>query len=280
MDKLKRTNIYFQIDVPTNRQISRIVIKKNGDLLLLDPEGEKIEAPVRRQLGYETPERLNKQKGPKIQSRGTFENTSIGGLKELTQFDSIFAIDTNTPRENKSVSVSCFCGFKVTIEGESYWAETLPNPQIYEFHGSIEKPELLAILKLANAVVAKVQDMRDKKFLIVTDTEINKLSEINSRQTPIYSDQYLPEGFQLIYASADTGRELPNIFIRFCDSQADKYLEHLRRGELPARTYFPVREDSSMNFAQATINGLMPNKAVVNKSKISEDAQYLVTAIS
>jgi hypothetical protein len=71
---------------------------------------------------------------------------------------------------------------------------------------------------------------------------------ISKRERAIYGEHYLPEGFALIYASADTGQELTNKLIRFCDAQSTKYLNKFKGGSLRKAGLAPLDEDKSVSF--------------------------------
>ena len=102
----KPVTLSIEFKLPEGAQIAKASILPNGDFLFLDAQGNQV-VPVymNRTLQYE------RVKGPKVQNRATFESdlASVGGLNELTKFDAIFALDTNTRFiEGDRVSATAF----------------------------------------------------------------------------------------------------------------------------------------------------------------------------
>lgn len=63
---------------------------------------------------------------------------------------------------------------------------------------------------------------------LVVDSDLKELTKINSREATIWGEHYLPIGFQILYASADSGREsYINKEIKLCDSRAKKTLSQV-----------------------------------------------------
>jgi len=178
-------------------------------------------------------ERDTANKEPKIRTRNgtTPGGISIGGIAELEKFDYIFAIDTNSKIFDKvKISVACFLSLKINSSKDGYRLAPAGPAQLIEIYDCNDNPELAAILEIAIQELALQQQYNaDHKLnvAIITDTELGLHSAINSRSAPIYKGQFLPEGFSLIYASSDTGNELPNSLIKACDKAATEHLKLL-----------------------------------------------------
>lgn len=113
--------------------------------------------------------------------------------------------------------------------------------QIYEFEGEVEKPELLAILKLAFDLKEHAGVSSGSNIAIVTDTELSSLDQFNARSEPIFGKHYLPEGVTLLYASSDTGWEVLNQFIKVCDKAASQAISEYKAGNTyPDHPFLPL----------------------------------------
>lgn len=68
-------------------------------------------------------------------------------------------------------------------------------------------PELYALSTLIRAIQENLPQGFDGKIGFVTDTELSIIKEINFRRLPIYEDIYLPERFELIFATGNSGAQ-------------------------------------------------------------------------
>ena len=271
----KPVNSTIEIGLSEGTNASKVSInKKSGEITLTDDEGREV-APeyVCRTLHYDRPDRPDK--GPKIQVRHKLSGAldSLGGLKGLAQYDSIFVIDTNTlTLEENPVSVACFIRCQILSEGENFYLVSKEGQlNIYEFHNVEDNPELLSILRVANDVLRSEGRQAERNIAIVTDTELGSHDDINSRLTPIYGSRCLPAGFTLLYASSDTGKEVLNHLIRFCDRQSNKYLTKLQQGAANAPGLHTLSEDSSVKYRFTYHPDLNIPKQVVGEISVDDD---------
>lgn len=238
---IKPVDLAIQFKLPQGVKIAKASILANGDVLLLDEEGnEVIPELMDRTLQYK------RKKGPKVQNRRgfKFQYTSVAGLKELARFDSIFVMDTNTRSiGGDTISATCFICCWLRPEGEKHRVECEGRLNVYEFHNVPGNPELLGVLKVVNDIAASEGYSPTHRIAIVTDTALGKHDAVISRRVPVYGSTLLPEGFEMIYASSDTGREVLNRLIRFCDRQASQYLKLFEEGSLPSQELRTLGED-------------------------------------
>jgi len=263
----KPVNLSIEIGLPEGDKAKNVSIKPSGEIVLTDEDGKEV-APeyVARATHYARPDRPDK--GPKIQGRHKQTNVlaTVGGLKELARYDSIFVIDTNTRAlEKGSVSVACFIRCQIVPEGEKFRVESEGQHNIYEFHNVGGNPELLSILRVANDVLKTEGKQAKRNIAIVTDTELGTHDDINSRTTPLYGPICLPKGFTLLYASSDTGKEVLNRLIRFCDRQADIYLSKLKPGAASAPGLHTLPEENSVKYRFTYYKGLKIKDPIVNE---------------
>ena len=264
--KPKPTFVDVRFRIPVGVEASNMSITPSGDLILRDKNVTEF-TPVNfsRAVSHERP------KGPKVRTRQFLNQGvgAIGGLRQLSQYDSIFVIDTNTKQiKGKSVSVAAFACCRIDSEFGNYRITCNEERiNIYEFHNVLKKPELLAILKLAGDVSRSKYFKSSMRMAVVTDTELGIHDELNERRIPIYGDQYLPQGFELLYASADTGQEALNKIIRVCDRQAGKQLEELENEQVRTGHLQVLKEDRKVKFRVGFRNGRLTIKNPVIKEQ-------------
>ncbi len=94
----------------------------------------------------------------------------------------------------------------------------------------ILKPEVHAWAVAINTVYSQIQNKRrNKTVAIVVDSELGALQQYNKREKPLVQGFYLPSGFTLVYASADTGMAfISNQLIRICDKCASEVQRYER----------------------------------------------------
>ncbi|MEE9573563.1 MAG: hypothetical protein V3W20_10980 [Candidatus Neomarinimicrobiota bacterium] len=155
--------------------------------------------------------------------------------RELIKFHSIFAIDTNTISINKNerISVCCFLhGLIKTKEDNSFECIAHGQVQTHIFKGQ-DPPgseEKQAIMWLINNLKNAPGYSDILKIAIITDHDLGSHTDYNQQQKPFFNDNYLPNNFQLLYASSDTGKEnLLNRLIAICDKEARKTLKKIKR---------------------------------------------------
>jgi len=66
----------------------------------------------------------------------------------------------------------------------------------------------------------------------LVDSEIGEIGKFNRRESTMLGDHFLPDGFELIYASADVGQEYPhNKLLRICDRTSCRVKEYIAENE-------------------------------------------------
>ena len=124
------------------------------------------------------------------------------------------------------------------------------------------------MLKVAKDVVRSKDYSPRRRFALVTDSDLGAHAEINSFQVPLYGNHLLPQCFQLVYGSSDTGRELLNRLIRFCDQQAARYLQLYEEGSLTPKELLSLAEDPSIKYAYRFLRGLEVLNPIMSGSKL------------
>jgi len=140
-------------------------------------------------------------------------------------YDHIYAIDTNTKEFNNSdISISAVMrAYLSKKDGKKVWINYEPVTFL-EFRKCEEPPENIGWMALCMAIEAQ-DAFKGLRIGIIVDSMKGSLKDFNSRKLPICDDYYLPEKFQLIYASADSGNEIANKLIKRCDKQSSNLLK-------------------------------------------------------
>jgi hypothetical protein len=168
-----------------------------------------------------TAKAYQRPKGNKILFQADQNPTDIydGPNEYLAKFESVFAVDTNTnPGSGLSISVSLWLS-RMEKNTKDEWVIEPRYPPAFLFNSPVQNPERFAwhnlILRLMSSPDVK------KPVAIIVDSSLGILDKINLRTEPVNEDFLLPEGFTLVYASADAGREfIANNLIRQCDVMA------------------------------------------------------------
>ena len=274
----KRVDLTITIDLPPGHDADRMSISADGSIRLFDKSGhEMLPDRIKRAVHFERP------KGPKYQSLMTADGqiTTVGGLEDLAQFEEVIALDTNTAEVNGvKVSAAFFIVCRLVPDPEGFRVESLDaQGHLYEFHGvpSGMNPEMLAILKVANDT-KRSRGARPANVVFVNDSDLGRHSAISNREQPVYGSHYLPDGFSLRYASTDTGQELTNKLVRFCDTQSRKHLARLKSGTTPFRSSNLSRldEDQSVCFRYFDFPDLSIEKPIVTGVALTPETKYTV----
>ncbi len=243
----KRVDLSLTIELPENHGAERLTVQPDGRVRIIDKSGKELTpAHVERATHYE------RAKGRKYQARVSVDqgHATIGGLDELARLDHFIVIDTNTIEiDGTTVSVAFFIVCRlVPGDGGVRLTSIDDRGHAYEFQGIKGNAEMLAMLKVANDTVRERGAHGKARIAFVTDCNLANHEAISKRERSIYGKHYLPDSFTLIYASADTGQELTNKLIRFCDAQATNYLNKLKGGGLRRTGLAPLEEDKSVSF--------------------------------
>ncbi|WP_047537874.1 hypothetical protein [Methylotenera versatilis] len=228
----------------------------NGYLQLIDSKGLKAE-PLRSKkvISYKGG---NKEKAYLVMESEN-EGQSFDGLVELSRFDSFFVIDTNSPIElinGKRLSVSFLIRLKlVKVEGGFQYQKPENHGYLLVFNNIPyeERPEMLAILMMAKHISKTESSNTNSKIGFVTDSDTESHRSISLRESKIYKNDYLPEGFSLIFAK-DRGGNILNRLVRTCDNEANKGVTSYKLDLLKNETMTPCYLDKDVLFQSYEIS--------------------------
>ena len=274
----KRVDLTIEINLPEGHDADRLSIGADGNVRLFDKSGqEMLPESTSRAVHYE------RRKGPKYQSLTTTDGqmTTVGGLEDLAQFEEVIALDTNTAEINGvKVSAAFFIVCRLKSDSGGFRVESLDGQgHLYEFHGvpANLNPEMLAILKIANDT-KRSRGTAIPNVVFVSDSDMGRHSAMLRREQPVYGAHNLPDGFSLRYASTDTGQELTNKLVRFCDTQSHKHLARLKSGATSFRitNLSKLDEDKSVCFRYFDFPDLNIKNPVVTGIAMTSETKYTI----
>ena len=187
------------------------------------------------EASYERP------KGPKIlfripqKSRDLSFDASVALTKN---YDFLCAVDTNTKVfKHKTISIVGVVTFQTVWvpdpEGlRLYWQ--FDCPFCLEYIGLRANPEIFGWIAAFNLLRQRGLLDGITKLGMVVDSDLANLRDYNERKKPIFEAHMLPKRMQLLYATADSGKEnVLNKAISAADSVASQVLSALASGEVP-----------------------------------------------
>ncbi len=145
----------------------------------------------------------------------------------IYNLDTVYIADTNTERD---LSVTCVIKGKPVIgsNGDNAGVRFRSKPYIV-FKGMQSKPEQHAWKLL----LEREFSIEDGITGLIVDSDLDLIPEYNSRTMPITEDYFVPEQVQLIYASADVGKEhILNKIMSQADKAAKTMLNKIKSGEV------------------------------------------------
>jgi len=96
-----------------------------------------------------------------------------------------------------------------------------------------DRPENLGWMKLIEHIQSEDKYSEYEQIGIIVDSDLENLKSYNSNITPIFDNFYLPQKFQLIYASSDTGKDLfANQMLKYADKASSQCLKELEKGQI------------------------------------------------
>ena len=141
----------------------------------------------------------------------------INEIDNLFHYDHIIAVDTNSIMIDKtviSITTTLFC---YKIEEGLYTQEYIKVWNNNNF--TLEQREKVAWCVVIENVGKQLSE--NKQVAIITDHDLDNINDYNSGKKAIFPGFYLPNNFNLLYASADTGSEfITNKLISICEKES------------------------------------------------------------
>lgn len=220
------------IDLGEQRAISGFSPTLNGEFHIIDEHGKRI-APASYWLETSRPRNSTSTKKKVL----NFVNHADGHPMVnpdaiLRSYDFVFCVDTNYPKEDgpKSLCLTLAClvhtDYKVFPPISGVYALSA-----FEFRQVTCPPERLGWKQSIETILRSEFYKTGMKLLLIVDAHLGDISDINQRKTAILDDFFLPEGFTLFYASADTGRAFAvSQIMKSCDKHAAELKQAIASG--------------------------------------------------
>lgn len=164
-----------------------------------------------------------------VSGRGRSANLSL--RHELsTHFDVIAGIDTNTYEIDGRLLSIAFSFASAPILKQNFDSLRIEPTPAFIFENVHEgiNPEVIAWYHFFASTLPLISGNGRYDVAMVVDSELGRHPEINARTTPYYREFILPDRVQLIYASSDTGTDLPNKLIKQCDHGSRTLADQIR----------------------------------------------------
>ena len=227
---LRRKHRVGAVSISPKRSTDKIRLGVRGDgrFWLEDEEGILDVSVHSHVLGYKRP------KGLKIINQISSESQLLIGNpdRELTKYDYILAVDTNT-RTISGTPMSASAVFSAKFEDSSNDDKAILRgvfSEYYEFRQMNQSSELIAWWFVIKGILEDPVYDVNKKFAVVVDAHLGEIESMNRGEKPVLGDLYLPQNCKLMYASADVGKEWGiNRVMSICDKEATKFLDWLDR---------------------------------------------------
>lgn len=184
----------------------------------------------------------DRPKGEKVLSRLPQRHPELSfdaSLALKKNYDFVCAVDTNTKLiQGKLVSVVAVVRARGNTLPEpdglnTYWKFDIPF--CLEYVGlRVEKPENFGWMEALRSLKARNFIDKSMRIGLIVDSDLGRLKAFNTRKEPVDRGQMLPDKVQLIYASADSGREnILNVVLGRADLVASDMLTRIETGAIP-----------------------------------------------
>ncbi len=176
----------------------------NGNIQAFDNDGVPVKpAKVDYEVGYK------REKKKKVINKIELDSTrfAVNPDETLQKFDLVYAIDTNTrTASSKLLSVTGVVLCKIDHVADGVLDVWYKPFHALEFWNIKDHPENVAWMKVIQFITQDPAYNPNNKIGLIVDSDLGNLPAYNARSMPIYPNFYLPENFELIYASAEVGK--------------------------------------------------------------------------
>jgi len=230
--KPRSTTLFLDMGKPV--ALNRIAFGKNGSIIIRSAVGQEQPTATHIVTTYE------RDKNPKVINRliASPENLTIIPNIVLTRYTWVLAVDTNSPKEKLPNTV--FTGIvqsKVLPQIDGRLELSIYLEEVVEIHNLNLPSERFGWSFVCKSIINLSPEAL---VAVIVDSELGSIPSINQREEPILDDFYLPNRFELLYASSDTGGGyIANDLLRRCDKNAKEvaqYVASTRTSLLPPLT--------------------------------------------
>ncbi|WP_156397728.1 hypothetical protein [Rhizobium sp. Root1204] len=178
-------------------------------------------------------------KGPKVLTRIPQTARSVSFEAEFaleTHYDLVFGVDTNTRTVNgRNVSVTGVISYKKATPPpgkDIFWKPDVAFA--WEFIDlRTDQKENFGWLSAFEELIRRGVIRDNHRVGLIVDSDLGNIPAYNARTKPVFADTSLPQGVQLIYASADAGSEnFANRVLQAADKASNQVLDMIAHGEV------------------------------------------------
>lgn len=196
-------------------------VTQNGIEAIIRTDNHEI--PTNSVKGY----RRESKPGFNLKKTNVVTHTSKMEISSnLQKFDCLIAIDTNSNRkQSPNVHIGAAAQIFSVIDDNKLETEA-EIIKTFTLIGDYDKPENHNWKELITYIISHKNHNSKTKIGLIVDSDLGEIPEYNSREKPIIDNYFLPDNFELIYASADSSNdEITNQAIAFCDKIASEVLK-------------------------------------------------------
>jgi hypothetical protein len=171
-------------------------------------------------------------KGEKVINRIEVPATALAFSPELAiaQYECVFAVDTNRPRPEESVTFTRVVQAQIREIGPNLYRSGILRDLVIELHNVEYSAERFGWWLVIASVINRPPG---KLIAILVDAYLSEIPAINRREQPVLGKNFLPEGFQLIYASSDKATDsIANKLLRRADQNAREIADIYQRPDV------------------------------------------------
>jgi hypothetical protein len=158
--------------------------------------------------------------------------TKIGVEQNVEKLDWLTVIDTNSVSvKDEQIHLGMVGEIeRILLEGNKFVKVQVRYVTRFIIRGQCDKPELENWKNLIEYILKDKGYNPNLLIGIVVDSEQDNIEAYNKRLKPIINDFYLPNNFELFYASADAQNDsILNQAISFCDKLSTEHINEFKK---------------------------------------------------
>lgn len=207
--KPRSTTLFLDMGKPV--ALNRVAFGKNGSIIVESAAGQ--EQPIASHVvtTYERP------KSPKVIHKIIVPpaNLTFDPNIALTRYTWVLAVDTNKPETGlPNVVFTGIVQAKILSLSDMILEKSIYQGTVLELHNLNSPSERFGWAFVCKSIINLPQEAR---VAVIVDSDLGSIPSINRREEPILDDYFLPDRFELLYASDTVGGYIANQLLRLCD---------------------------------------------------------------
>lgn len=227
--KKPRMRTYSANFIGTSDEI-HISTDANGALVMRTNKGDIPLTDRQMWSGYE------RSQGEKKLNYFTDAMTNDPNKEIATKYNQIYGIDTNSKFHNNRLYVLAILTKAEIVEMDDQGGKVsckIKQVMSWEYEAQQENLEQQSWWYACEYILRECAVFNNPQIALIVDCDLGNIFRYNKREIPIIEDKFLPPKIQLVYGSADVGKEyIPNKIISYTDKKATEYLNMKIKGEL------------------------------------------------